>query len=559
MDLGNRLNNCDQRYSKNNKTTISKKELVELAKKLKLKKYSTLSKGDLCKYILESKEYASKPKKAEPKVAKVAKKAEPKVAKVTKPKPPVPSKLLPKVPPKVPKLPKLPTPPPKVSIISVKTPIATQLQCVAGSKMELLKHQVSLAEHLLKNRGAIAAFPTGSGKTAAAIASAQCILAKNSMWKVIVVTPVSLQGNFKKEMDKYGVPKEDRKRYSFYTLTNFSNKISEKKLCNNKTLLIIDEAHNLRTKNGERVKNILKCTRSAGRVLLLTATPIYNNPEDIINLVAFVKGEKPIKSGQFKKIIESDILLKEYIKCIFLFHKLDEHRKGFPQLKEEDVVIEMSDEYYNKYRKLETEYISNQDARDPFKLLNGVRQATLKIEVVSPKIQWTFEKIKEDVKAKKRIVVFSSFKEVGLKNLEKLLKGKKIKYVKVTGDMKAPLRDEAVREYNNGDVYVLLISKAGGEGLDLKETRDIILLEPGWNEPAEEQVIGRGVRLNSHKNLPVEERLVTVYHLYLKKSDSQMAMEEQKQSADILVKEIHDKKIKTNNLFLQRLYDSQSC
>ena len=53
---------------------------------------------------------------------------------------------------------------------------------------------------------------------------------------------------------------------------------------------------------------------------------------------------------------------------------------------------------------------------------------------------------------------------------------------------------------------LLLASGAGSEGLDLKGTRLMQLLEPHWNESRLDQVIGRGIRYRSHEGLPPEDR-----------------------------------------------------
>jgi hypothetical protein len=60
-----------------------------------------------------------------------------------------------------------------------------------------------------------------------------------------------------------------------------------------------------------------------------------------------------------------------------------------------------------------------------------------------------------------------------------------------------------------------LITSAGAEGLDLKETRRVIILEPHWNNEKLNQVIGRAVRYNSHKELSESKRQVDIYHLML--------------------------------------------
>lgn len=67
-----------------------------------------------------------------------------------------------------------------------------------------------------------------------------------------------------------------------------------------------------------------------------------------------------------------------------------------------------------------------------------------------------------------------------------------------------------VRDYNDDKLKALLLSSAGGEGLDLKGTRLIQLLEPHWNQEKLKQVIGRGIRYKSHAALPEDERNVRV-------------------------------------------------
>ena len=55
------------------------------------------------------------------------------------------------------------------------------------------------------------------------------------------------------------------------------------------------------------------------------------------------------------------------------------------------------------------------------------------------------------------------------------------------------------------------MSSSGGEGLDLKRTRQVHVLEPHWNDPKIEQVIGRAARYKSHADLPVKDRKVDIY------------------------------------------------
>jgi hypothetical protein len=71
-------------------------------------------------------------------------------------------------------------------------------------------------------------------------------------------------------------------------------------------------------------------------------------------------------------------------------------------------------------------------------------------------------------------------------------------------------RDDLVKQYNANKLRTLLISSAGGEGLDLRGTRLMQILDPHWNDEKIKQVEGRGIRYRSHDDLPPEERNVLV-------------------------------------------------
>lgn len=76
-----------------------------------------------------------------------------------------------------------------------------------------------------------------------------------------------------------------------------------------------------------------------------------------------------------------------------------------------------------------------------------------------------------------------------------------------------------LREISNNNHYgdiikVFMITASGSEGIDLKNTRFVHIVEPYWNMVRIEQVIGRARRICSHQDLPEEMRTVQVY-LYL--------------------------------------------
>jgi superfamily II DNA or RNA helicase len=92
------------------------------------------------------------------------------------------------------------------------------------------------------------------------------------------------------------------------------------------------------------------------------------------------------------------------------------------------------------------------------------------------------------------------------------------RYVMITGDPRiSPNNDFDVKALTSPDnkdgnkIKVVLISKAGSEGLDFKFIRQVHILEPWYNMNRIEQIIGRAVRNFSHKDLPFEKRNVEIF------------------------------------------------
>lgn len=67
-------------------------------------------------------------------------------------------------------------------------------------------------------------------------------------------------------------------------------------------------------------------------------------------------------------------------------------------------------------------------------------------------------------------------------------------------------------------IKVILATPAGGEGIDLKNIRQVHILEPHYNYSQLEQVIGRAIRTDSHIDLDDDKRNCTVFYHVTKHS-----------------------------------------
>jgi superfamily II DNA or RNA helicase len=123
------------------------------------------------------------------------------------------------------------------------------------------------------------------------------------------------------------------------------------------------------------------------------------------------------------------------------------------------------------------------------------------------------------VRNNRKVIFYSEFLETGTDEITNRLDALGIVYKKINGKTTKPNRTKAVKEYNDPTLKLnlLIITKAGGEGLDLVGTRDVVLFEKGWTFSGMEQVIGRGIRFRSHKHLPEDQQNIKIHHIVIVK------------------------------------------
>ena len=98
------------------------------------------------------------------------------------------------------------------------------------------------------------------------------------------------------------------------------------------------------------------------------------------------------------------------------------------------------------------------------------------------------------------------------------------------------LRSKSANNNMGEIIKVLMITSAGSEGINLRNTRYVHIMEPYWHPVRSEQVIGRARRICSHKDLPIELQTVEVF-IYImvftqKQLDSDNAIELRISSTD---------------------------
>jgi len=393
--------------------------------------------------------------------------------------------------------------------------------CVERSNSELRDYQIEVVEFMKTHSACLVADSTGCGKTLTAVAASQCYLDEFPENRVVFIGPTGLVSNFRKEMVKYGLHSHD-KRYELYSYEKFRRILdSEDSFDCSNYMLIIDEAHNIRNIFGKKSVSVVKCASNANKRLLLTATPFVNSLADFVPIINILKGSMVLGTAkQYKLGLVSDKvgkqfnaknlgIIREYL--YGLVHIADcKNPEFFPEVREKFVVIPMDQNYYGQYKKLVG---SKSDIfSDPTSFYNGHRRAVNKISDVyfGLKIQKMIPKIK-----KGKTLIYTNWIEFGVDPITKILNEHDITYRVYSGVENNTEKAQIIEDYNNKLFKVLIITSAGGQGIDLKETNRLILTEPPWNNANLTQIIGRGARFKSHENLAKRKRVLKVYKMVL--------------------------------------------
>ena len=114
-------------------------------------------------------------------------------------------------------------------------------------------------------------------------------------------------------------------------------------------------------------------------------------------------------------------------------------------------------------------------------------------------------------------------------------------------------RQDILKVFTNPDnrygekVKILLATSAGAEGIDLKNIRQVHIMEPYWHEVRVDQVIGRANRMKSHVDLPKEDWTVDVYRYHSVFDKEQREIAKEKMTTDEFIYDKALKKLKVTD------------
>ncbi len=421
----------------------------------------------------------------------------------------------------------------------------------------------------------------GLGKTIQALAS--LLLEKESgraEHPSLVIAPTSLMSNWRREIEKFApslsvlvLQGPERKQYfskipeydvilSTYPLMTHDEVVFEKQEFH---YLILDEAQAIKNAKAKRTQIIYQL--KAKHRLCLTGTPIENHLGELWSMYHFLMpgylGSQQYFHRLFRTPIErhGDAIraqqLRKRVEPFMLRRSKDIVAADLPPKTEMIQTVTLIGRQRDLYETVRLAMDKKVRAEIKKKGLAGsqlmILDALLKLRQVccdprlvklnkaknikeSAKLTLLMEMLPEMVEEGRKILIFSQFTSM-LSLIESELKGKRIKYSKLTGQTRK--REEAIDAFQLGDAKVFLISlKAGGMGLNLTAADTVIHYDPWWNPAVERQATDRAYRIG-------QDKPVFVYKLITENTVEEkiIALQEKKQAlADNVYSVASDKK-----------------
>ena len=431
-------------------------------------------------------------------------------------------------------------------------------------QIEPLDYQLRTVRYVLMNlRGrALLCDEVGMGKTVEAGLIALEYILRGLVRRVLILAPPSLVEQWQEEMrSKFNLdfiaydsakfkahpnPWQEFPRIiaSIDTAKRESNR--EQVLAIPYDLVIVDEAHHLKNERSQAYQLVSKLKKKY--ILLLTATPVENNLEELFNLITLLFPGQLETAASFKRkyITRGDPLkpkntekLKLLIREVMVRNRRSETGAIASKRRAEIVRIELSPEERALYNRL-TSFVRGYYSAEGDKARSGVsafvlkilqREAGSSIEALLP----TLEKMaanpecptslqrllsalarqagevprraKAEVllrllpEIRSKVIIFTSFTETQ-RFLVRTLRAAGWQVAELHSGLRRQEKEEQVRLFT-GEVDVLVSTETGSEGRNLQFCHTIINYDLAWNPMRIEQRIGRIHRLGQQSDVQI--------------------------------------------------------
>lgn len=441
---------------------------------------------------------------------------------------------------------------------NLSVPNFDDLRCLTQlPAFEPLPHQIETARTVLNQlRGrAILADEVGLGKTIEAGLILKEYMLRGLVQNALILVPASLVSQWTRELnEKFAIPAVAQKKewmWEKYDILVASIDTAKREphrdyvLNRDYDLIIIDEAHKLknrRTRNWQFANELRK-----KYCLLLTATPVQNDLQELYNLVTLLKpgqlgGQQSFQSQYVvsKRQPKNETLLREEIRKVMIRNERKDSPVAFPERRVNTVTVDLTTEERALYDGI-TDFVRGRYQRGEGTLSSFLSLVTLQREACSSR-EATFltlfkmfkkeiehktalpddvahviqllKQVKTQAKAEQvleivrhideKVIVFTQYRATQ-DMLRRVLQEHGITSVSYRGNFGRNKKDW-MRELFQKRMQVMVATEAGGEGINLQFCHHVINYDMPWNPMRVEQRIGRVHRLGQQND-------VTIYNL----------------------------------------------
>ena len=350
----------------------------------------------------------------------------------------------------------------------------------------------------------------GTGKTLTAL----CMSAKQP---TLVVLPPNLIPKWQHEAYQNGFG-------SNVTFISCHNKIGLQKATYSKkyACVIVDESHallnNASGKTGEKKYEIINLLKKINRVILLTATPILNNPIDLYWPLK-ICGVHNLSKNQFR-IMYCDGVVSPYDK-----NRVEE--RGVSNVEQLKKLVKKASFIYFRDEKVikKNIYLDSSPIESTSKIENfSIEQSIMAYDKATRKEVIDF--LRDTLRKYKKIVVFYFHIDVASHLHRITQKNSSL----ITGKTPIKTRYKVISEFEkSGEYRILYLNyKSCGVGLDIHGIDACVFLEKTWSDTSDYQSYMRLYRFNRLKPLHV-------YYLLFKNEHKKAVSDKKSQVIDLIL------------------------
>ena len=449
----------------------------------------------------------------------------------------------------------------QVILSALDKPIDSKTSLPKGLAAKLYRYQETgyrwMLYMLKENKGCILGDEMGLGKTLQVI-TVMLEMKKENKTPMLVVAPVSLLQNWKRECEKFapelsavihhGSFRTGRyKELEEYDLvvTAYSTVVSDASLFSmiNWKIVVLDEAQNIKNAYSDRTKYAKRIPREWS--LAVTGTPFENHLSDIWSIIDFINpgvlGTVTEYKSEYPDDSEGASKIEPILSAMMIRRLVENVATDLPEKIVVPQPLNMSEPEAQLYEDFRSEINISEVNGNAIGLasLQKLRMFCTHPRVCdmqmsnspytdSVKYQRMCEIVEEIIDRNEKVILFTSYQKM-FEIIEKDIPERfGIPVLKINGSTPVEERQTIIDSFNDltGSALLVLNPRAAGVGLNITSANHVIHYNLEWNPALEDQASARSYRRG-------QEKTVFIYRLFYENTVEEIVNDRLERKRDI--------------------------